>query len=82
MERARAAPKVVMREMHAYALGLADETGAMMERMKAKGAADRASVTAKAGAEDRAAAPPPLIPPPCNTGGKLPKKATKPNKDA
>jgi hypothetical protein len=27
MERARAAPKVVMREMHAYALGLADETG-------------------------------------------------------
>ena len=37
MEQARAAPKIVMREMHAYALGLADETGALMERMKKEG---------------------------------------------
>lgn len=80
MERARAAPKVVMREMHAYALGLADETGAMMEKIKAQGVADRASVAAKAGARDRAATPAPLIPPSCNTGGKVPQKGKKPTK--
>jgi hypothetical protein len=37
MEQARAAPKVVMREMHAYALGLVDETSDLMARMKKKG---------------------------------------------
>ena len=80
MEQARAAPGIVMREMHAYALGLADETGAMMDRMKAKGAADRASVTANAGARDRAAVSPPLNPPSCNTGGKLPPAQKQKNK--
>lgn len=65
MEQARAAPKIVMREMHAYALGLADETGALMERMKKEGA------TARAGgqAERRTPGPRP-IPPSSNTGGK------------
>lgn len=37
MEQARAAPKVVAREMHAYALGLADETGALMEKVRQEG---------------------------------------------
>ena len=37
MEQARAAPRIVAREMHAYALGLADETGALIERMREKG---------------------------------------------
>ena len=41
MEQARAAPKVVMREMHAYALGLADETGELMRQLAAKGEASR-----------------------------------------
>jgi len=41
MEEARAAPKRVMREMHAYALGLADETGALIEQARTKAAADR-----------------------------------------
>ena len=37
MERARAAPKMVMREMHAYALGLADETGTCSARSRRRG---------------------------------------------
>lgn len=47
MERARAAPKVVMREMHAYALGLADETGQLMRDLAQKGADARAASKAK-----------------------------------
>lgn len=72
MEQARAAPKVVMREMHAYALGLADETGALMRQMAEKGSADRAA-SGKRSALTPVAAP---IPPSCNTGGKLPKGQT------
>lgn len=34
VERARAAPKLVMREVHAYALGLADETGSILQTMR------------------------------------------------
>lgn len=34
MEQARAAPKIAMREMHAYALGLVDETSDLISRMK------------------------------------------------
>jgi hypothetical protein len=69
MEQARAAPKVVMRELHAYALGMADETASLMRQMAEKGKADRAASEAK---------PPqpvaePVVPPSCNTGGKLPK---------
>lgn len=70
MERARAAPKVVTREMHAYALGLADETAALMDKLRQKGAAG-------AGAGDRApgagAARSAASPPPSNTGGKVPR---------
>ena len=33
VEAARAAPKLAMREMHAYALGIADETGALLRSM-------------------------------------------------
>jgi len=68
MEQARAAPKIVMREMHAYALGLADETGALMDRMREEGRRKRAGQGA-AGAP--ASAP---FPPPSNTGGKVPGK--------
>lgn len=69
MERARAAPKIVMREMHAYALGLADETGDLMRQIAEKGKADRAA-DASAVASTLGGVP---IPPPCNTGGKLTK---------
>lgn len=65
MEQARATPKLVMREMHAYALGMADETGAMMEKLKQEGVARRAG-DAKASPERLDA----TIPPSGNTGGK------------
>lgn len=34
MEQARAAPRLVMQEMHAYALGLADETNQVLAQVK------------------------------------------------
>lgn len=61
MEQARAAPKIVMREMHAYAQGLADETGALMEHLRQKGAEARDGKRSAA----RGSAPPSG-----NTGGK------------
>jgi hypothetical protein len=70
MEQARAAPKVVMREMHAYALGLADETGTLMESMRLKGAEARAELARDARAGHR------QPPPSSNTGGKGPKSTT------
>ena len=76
MERARAAPKQVIQEMHAYALGLTDETGALMKQLREKGAADRAG--ASAAAHEGLSGP---IPPSCNTGGKVPQKGAKRNKD-
>jgi phytoene/squalene synthetase len=75
MEQAKAAPKAVMREMHAYALGLADETGEMMRKITEKGAADRASAS-KRSAATTVEAP---NPPPCNTGGKVSKTSTPKN---
>lgn len=43
VEQARAAPKLVMRELHAYSMGLVDETGSLMASVREKGDADRAS---------------------------------------
>lgn len=37
MEQARAAPRLVMQEMHAYALGLADETKQVLEQVRKRG---------------------------------------------
>lgn len=70
MEQARAAPKIVMREMHAYAQGLADETGALMERMRQEGATARA----RRGAADTPGQA--HRPPSGNTGGKGPRTGT------
>ena len=68
MEAARAAPKVVMREMHAYAMALADETGTLMRQIAEKGKAERAERASAAAAGPSAS----TTPPSCNTGGKLP----------
>jgi hypothetical protein len=70
MEEARAAPKLVMREMHAYAQGLVDETGALMKSMREKGREARA---AKAAGSPVA---PSSDPPSSNTGGKGPEGST------
>lgn len=75
MERARAAPKVVMREMHAYALGLADETGDLIRQISKKGEADRQRSRASGALPSDAADE--QFPPLCNTGGKLPKRVAK-----
>lgn len=84
VERARAAPKVVMREMHAYALGLADETGQLMRDIAEKGKAERAKASGtlarKQSAGERDDGLSEATPPPCNTGGKLPTKHNKKNK--
>lgn len=82
VERARAAPKLAMREVHAYAMGLADETGAALRAFRsspgirtipeahrvASGGADAGGEGARARAGRGGA----QIPPPCNTGGKVP----------
>jgi hypothetical protein len=84
MERARAAPKVVMREMHAYALGLADETGELMRNLAEKGKSQRAKdvdqLARKRSAGEMGESLSSVTPPSCNTGGKL-TKPKKPKKD-
>lgn len=76
MERARAAPKLVARELHAYALGLADETGDLMRKVREMGKAGGRSAASSA-PPNAPAAP---IPPSCNTGGKLSKTQATPTK--
>jgi len=55
VEEARVAPRLVAREMHAYALGLVDETGAILESVRAKAAAS----PGKRSAGEAAASPAP-----------------------
>lgn len=43
VEKARSAPKLVMREIHAYAQGMADETGAILAKVR-KGTATPADM--------------------------------------
>lgn len=43
LEGARAAPRLVAQKLHAYALGLSDETGALLHRIAKKGETDRAA---------------------------------------
>lgn len=72
MEQARAAPQRVMREIHAYALGVADETGIIVERMRQKGRDDRSAL-----ASDAHLGSPASTPPVGNTGGKGPSRKVK-----
>lgn len=81
MERARAAPKLVAQELHAYALGLGDETGELLRRMREKGEQDRAGDRAKLAPHEDPARSAPAPTPPSNTGvtttNKKPKRGTK-----
>jgi hypothetical protein len=72
MEKARAAPKIVSRELHAYALGLADETGELVRQIS-RGVRTGAEPAA-AGAASARGRTPAAIPPSSNTGGKGPGK--------
>ena len=69
MEQARAAPRLVMQEMHAYALGLADETKQVLDKVKKRERDARGSAGAA-----RSSAPPapadPASPRPVIRGGK------------
>lgn len=76
VEKARAAPKLVMREMHAYALGLADETGSLLDKVRAESGKAAAASPAKRTAGSSAS----LSPPSCNTGGKVPQENPKPRR--
>lgn len=71
MERARAAPGIVMKELHAYALGMSDETGQLMRDIADKGRADRISGRDALASSPRSglfASSTPFS----NTGGKVP----------
>jgi hypothetical protein len=72
MERARAAPGIVMKEIHAYALGLADETGQLMRDIAEKGKLDRGGLTGCGSALEGRHGRPPISTPFSNTGGKVP----------
>ncbi len=74
MEDARAHPKMVARELHAYALGMVDEAGAFIKSMQVKGAVDRAASDASAFVAARSTPSPPSS----NTGGKVPRENPKP----
>jgi len=69
MERARAAPKVVTAELHAMMLGMTDQTKELMDKYaKFKGTAEAGGAPAT-----RIGGAAALIPPSCNTGGKVPR---------
>ena len=89
LAKARQSPKLVVRELHSYALGIGDISRELMERMKdpALMAKVKAVGTTGAGLGGRSpdgAAPGGAIPgnaaktpPSCNTGGKVPSKQAK-----
>lgn len=72
MERARAAPGIVMKELHAYALGVADETGQLMRDIAEKGKVDRGGPTGCGSALEGRRGLPSISTPFSNTGGKVP----------
>jgi hypothetical protein len=67
LEKARAAPKLVAQELHAYALGLGDETGELLKRLRSEG-----RLPAVAAQRPRTE-----VPPSGNTGGKGTRSTTK-----
>jgi hypothetical protein len=74
VEEARAAPKLVMRELHAYALGLADETGAAVRSIVGSKSAVSQLDALGRGARERGVL---VSPPLSNTGGKVPRENPK-----
>ena len=77
LEKARQAPRLVARELHAYALGLGDETGQLLDNIRSMSAAQRAEMAADTGGLQRGGSAGSSSPPSCNTGGKVPSKQAK-----
>lgn len=73
MEKARAAPKLVAQELHAYALGMGDEAKALLEKLREEGRARAGAGTAGGGTSAR---PGPTTPP-SNTGVTTGKRKTR-----
>ena len=69
MEQARAAPRLVMQEMHAYALGLADETKQVLDKVK-KRERDARLANGEASRGAHPAPADPIAPRPVIRGGK------------
>ena len=88
LEKARAAPKQAVRQMHSYALGLTDLTSGLMEDLARKsagaagkrGKASAATGTAGGGTVAAKVAPAPLPPRTVIRGGKSTKTPKKPGK--
>lgn len=75
LEKARAAPRLVAQQLHSYALGLSDETGSLLERLR-KDPATRQTAE-RAGGRRPPGGAAGSSPPPCNTGGKVPQRKGK-----
>ena len=83
LEEARAAPRLVAQEMHAYALGLADMTSELMQTLRkgsGKGKTGAAVEPTVGGTAAAPVAPAPLPPRTVIRGGKSTKTPKKPGK--
>jgi hypothetical protein len=67
MEQARAAPRLVAQELHAYAMGMVDETGSVLAKMREEGRKSRGPASVAGGSVAGRESSPPS----CNTGGKV-----------
>ena len=72
LEKAREAPRLVAQQLHAYALGVADETGQLIAQVREGSKARHGQAAA-----GRAVPAGPTSPPLCNTGGKVPRRRGK-----
>jgi hypothetical protein len=76
LENARAAPRQAALQLHAYAMGLSDETGTLLEQIRRESGA-AGLVDAQRPQPGRSG---PLTPPSSNTGGKVPKNTNQPKR--
>lgn len=82
-EEVRGSTRAVSAHIHAYALGLADETGEVVRRAAAGGPRSRggpAAATVTSSGNALEGSQDPLYPPSSNTGGKVPGKGKKPGR--
>jgi len=70
MEEARAAPQLVLRQMNALALGMADESTALLDQFRMGSKGERTTDRAAGGGR------PGINPPSSNTGGKVLRRST------
>ena len=65
LEKARAAPKLVAQELHAYALGIGDQSRELLDKLREEGRRPPGGRSGAAGSPDRQVPGPT---PPSNTG--------------